>query len=430
MTPRQGLREFVGGVLKEPDENLRPVSTGQIILIVHGTFSESQAIFSQFADPKNTAGNALLARAATHYNQILAFDHPTMSVSPMLNAVDLARRLRDTNADIDVICHSRGGLVTRWWLEAFDRPAGKRRVVLVGCPLEGTSLASPPRLRSVLSWFSNLNKFIARGTSLIPFMTVVSCLARLTATVTSVAAQTPIVDAAMAMIPGLAAMSRIDNNLELGRLNGVLPDSLNYFVMKSRFKPSDPGWKFWEYFVDQPLQRAAHSLFPGDNDLVVDTASMTVLQTAPQTTGRKVTEIGPKQVYDFGETSSIYHTNYFSQPQTATKIFGLASDWRCRESGPELNCQCGRIEVGPVAQDDDGELLLREALDGGSKTRGASEVPHSRRALERIEKPAEAVRDGFSRREIVSGGFTGPTRFAAVVELGGRERRFHLFFGQ
>ena len=47
LTPKQGLREFTGGVLMEPDVNLRPVQTGRILLIVHGTFSESQAIFSR-----------------------------------------------------------------------------------------------------------------------------------------------------------------------------------------------------------------------------------------------------------------------------------------------------------------------------------------------------------------------------------------------
>src|SRR5208283_5185534 len=126
-----------------------------------------------------------LGRAAKHYDQILAFDHPTLSVSPMLNALDLARRLDGSKADIDVVCHSRGGLVTRWWLEAFDRPIGKRRAVLVGAPLEGTNLAAPPRLRYVLSWFSNLNRVVGAAASMIPFLTVASCLARLTAIVTN-----------------------------------------------------------------------------------------------------------------------------------------------------------------------------------------------------------------------------------------------------
>jgi hypothetical protein len=320
LTPNPGLREFVGGKLKPPDPGLKPVKKGKILLIVHGTFSEAQAIFNQLADINNKEGNALLGRAGNQYQQILAFDHPTLAVSPILNAMDLARHFRDTEADVDVICHSRGGLVTRWWLEAFDRPVGKRRAILVGAPLDGTSLASPPHLRDLLSWFSNVNKFIGTVSSIIPFMTVVSCLARLTSTVTSVVAKTPIVDAAMAMVPGLAAMSRIGNNFELARLNTVRDTPLEYFAIKSHFQPSDPGWRFWEHFVDKPLLRAAHSLFPGETDLVVDTVSMTVLESSQTADQRTTTDLPLVRVYDFGATDTVFHTNYFSQPKTCEKI--------------------------------------------------------------------------------------------------------------
>ena len=73
--------------------------------------------------------------------------------------------------------------------------------------------------------------------------------------------------------------------------------------------------------MDQPLQRAAHSLFPGENDLVVDTPSMTVMQSiASGEGGRKTEDIPPARIYDFGATHSVYHTNYFAQPMTAQKI--------------------------------------------------------------------------------------------------------------
>ncbi len=321
LTPHPGLRQFIGGKLQLPGNGLKPVNGGRILLIVHGTFSEGQAILDQLTDSRNKDGQSLLASAAKKYDQILVFDHPTMAVSPMLNALDLARRFADTKADIDVICHSRGGLVTRWWLEAFDHPIGKRRAILVGAPLAGTNLASPPRLRHLLSWFSNLNQVIGMAGSLVPFLPVVSCLARLTATVTNVLAQTPLVDAAVAMVPGLAAMSRIDNNFELDRLNTKRSSRPEYYVVKSHFQPRDPGWKFWEYFVDQPLQRAARHIFPGENDLVVDTESMTVVESVSQQAGaRKISDIAPACVHDFGATNTVYHTNYFRDAVTCKKI--------------------------------------------------------------------------------------------------------------
>ena len=320
LTPNQGLRSIVKGNLLQPDEGLKPVENGRILLFIHGTFSESQAILNQLSGAGHDTGQALLGRATKHYDQILAFDHPTLSVSPMLNALDLARRLDGTKADIDIICHSRGGLVTRWLLEAFDRPLGQRRAVLVGAPLEGTSLAGPPNIRRVLGWFSNLNRVLGAATSMIPFLSVVSCLARLTATVTSVMAS-PLVDAAMAMVPGLSAMSRTSNSFELARLNMTRDKRPEYFAVKSNFKPDDPGWKFWEYFVDQPLLRAAHAIFPGENDLVVDTASMTVLEsTAGDGGARRVGDIPPDRVHDFGQRRDVYHTNYFAQAATCQKI--------------------------------------------------------------------------------------------------------------
>ena len=56
-------------------------------------------------------GTAFLRDAGKSYDQVLAFDHPTLSVSPVLNGLDLARRFAGTKAKVDVIAHGRGGLV-------------------------------------------------------------------------------------------------------------------------------------------------------------------------------------------------------------------------------------------------------------------------------------------------------------------------------
>jgi hypothetical protein len=314
LTPSQGFRLWKDGALQPPDPAANPVAKGRILLIVHGTFSQSQAIIDQWSAPKNSTGQQLLRNLSNRsarefaYNEVWAFDHPTMSVSPMLNALDLARFFNSSQADIDIICHSRGGLVARWWLEAFDRSGAKRRVIFVGSPLDGTSLAAPNRLKYVLSWFSNLGKVLAAGASLVPFMQVVACLLRFTSVATSVAAKTPLVDAAIAMIPGLAAMSRTTNNFELSRLNAGIKTDHPYFVIKSQFEPAPIGWQFWKYFVG--VDRVAMKIFPRENDLVVDSAAMDIFcQKAP-----------PAACHDFGSSSTVYHTNYFLQRETSDKI--------------------------------------------------------------------------------------------------------------
>lgn len=313
LTPNQGLRRWDGKALQPVPDSEAPDPAAPALLFIHGTFSKSDMYFDELG--ATTPGQDFLKRAKAKYKKnIYAFDHPTMSVSPVLNAVDLARRFCECRAPIDIVCHSRGGLVARWWLETLDRNADcPRRVVLVGSPLEGTSLASPPRIRSLLSWFSNLNRVLsqgaAAGSAVLPFLTVVSGLLRMVAAVTNVAAKTPVADAAIALIPGISAMSRVSNNMELQRLNVSGARSPQYFVVKSNFETDDPGWRFWNYFVDtkaRAVDAFTDLLFKEKNDLVVDTASM---DFAPP--GAAI-----QAVKDFGDTRDVHHVNYFRQKET------------------------------------------------------------------------------------------------------------------
>lgn len=319
LTPNQGLRQWNGTNFVALADDQPPAASGKILLLVHGTFSKSEMYSESFA--LTAEGQALLDRAAQKYDQILAFDHPTISVPPFLNAVDLSRRFAASEADVDLICHSRGGLVARWWLEELERNRNRqRRAVFVGSPLAGTSLASPPRIRSLLSWFSNLNRVLARGAAvsgtILPFMTVVSGLLRFTALASSVVSKGPTADALIALVPGISAMSKVSNNFELNRLNIDGNGNREYFVVRSNFKTDKPGWKFWNYFVntaDKARDALTDLLFGEKNDLVVDTSSMTYLS--------KTTVIEEEdRILDFGDSDEVHHTNYFEKPETINFI--------------------------------------------------------------------------------------------------------------
>ena len=68
---------------------------------------------------------------------------------------------------LDVVCHSRGGLVVSWALKLAPLPVDQ--VVFVGTPLMGTSLAAPNRLRDALDLLANVADAmsqLARGTAL------------------------------------------------------------------------------------------------------------------------------------------------------------------------------------------------------------------------------------------------------------------------
>ena len=211
--------------------------------------------------------------------------------------------------------------MARWWLEELERNRNRqRRAVFVGSPLAGTSLASPPRIRSLLSWFSNLNRVLARGAAvsgtILPFMTVVSGLLRFTALASSVVSKGPTADALIALVPGISAMSKVSNNFELNRLNIDGNGNREYFVVRSNFKTDKPGWKFWNYFVntaDKARDALTDLLFGEKNDLVVDTSSMTYLS--------KTTVIEEEdRILDFGDSDEVHHTNYFEKPETINFI--------------------------------------------------------------------------------------------------------------
>jgi hypothetical protein len=125
------------------------------------------------------------------------------------------------------------------------------------------------------------------------------------------------------MIPGLDAQARSGTNGEILRLRQNTGNAkLEYYAVKSNFVPQGHGWAFWRYFV-KPTQHLANwtadLVFDADNDLVVDTTSMTSL--ADQA------DISATRTLDFGTSAEVHHTNYFSQAKTVDfirKSFGIS----------------------------------------------------------------------------------------------------------
>jgi pimeloyl-ACP methyl ester carboxylesterase len=316
LTPQRGLRPFekngLGAATSAP-----PPKRGRILLFIHGTFSRGDIFFEHFV--KEPHGQKLLKKFG-NYDAVYAFDHPTVSVSPILNALDLSRLFADTEADIDVICHSRGGLVCRWWLEIFHnwKPNQKISAVLVGSPLGGTSLAAAGKLRHALDFLTNIARVLGVGATLgsaaVPLLALVTGLLRVITSISGTMSNTPLVDAAVAMIPGLNAQAMVTTNEEMLRLsNRPRRTDINYFAVTSNFQPIDPQWRFWRYFVQPTIGASALTslVFEGPNDLVVDTQSMTSLG-APN--------LAAIDIEDFGDSPEVHHLNYFLQKRTCEFI--------------------------------------------------------------------------------------------------------------
>lgn len=332
LTPGQGLRVVTHGKIGHV---AAPVATGRILLFVHGTFSNCENILT--ALDSTDSGRSFLSQAIEpgRYDQVLAFNHPTLSVSPFLNALELSRAFADSKAEIDIVCHSRGGLVVRWWLETLRRnDAPVCRVVFVGSPLSGTGLAAPANVRASLdllaSYSSRLATAAGIGSVILPIATPIfqatAVIAGIVSTVSKAGASTPAVDAAMALIPGLAAQSRQGANDEILGLRrgfttgGTLKERLKsqaqrYHFVTANFETKDTGWAFWKRFRrDHIADGVTNVVFDGPNDLVVDTSSMTDLADHFPALDHQ------RQIYDFGTTDTVHHCNYFQQEATIAFI--------------------------------------------------------------------------------------------------------------
>lgn len=328
-TAIEGVGELVPISLPLPNE--------RVLVFIHGTFSNNDHLLGEIAAEPTGLGKEFLHKANTLYKGgIYAFDHATLSVSPLLNALDLARHFAGHTGGMDIITHSRGGLVTRWFLEGFNGAAmlssgaagdqKQVRAVLVGSPLAGTGLAAPPRLRAALSLMTNVGRILELTSAglipTVPLLSAATGILKVVTSITSLGAKAPLFDAAIAMIPGLAGQSRVGNNTELARLqtraSSVIP---SYFFVRSNFEPTDPGWKFWELFRNPNIRIAnlgADWVFEGENDLVVDTPSMTELFSS--TGSSAAPPIAKSDICDFETSPDVHHTNYFGQAKTISFI--------------------------------------------------------------------------------------------------------------
>jgi hypothetical protein len=318
LTPTRGLFRW-----RADNGQMEPVtgmltSDQRILLLVHGTFSHGTMYEKAFTHPDGP-GKEFLAWARDTYDEILLFNHPTLAVPAWLNAAELARVFDGCAAQIDVVCHSRGGLVVRWWLDVLRPGRAHTRVVYVAAPLAGTGLASPPRLSETLNWLANLAGFLGSVTDRIGdyagwaklFFTVGAGLMQVVAALLRGAATIGVADVAVQLVPGLCSMARMANNDELRHLRRATTTATGRYAITANYDLARPGLKLWRYLTEAKARLSdygADVLFANDNDLVVDTASMHDLADDLR--------IPPAQVLDFGTTDRVHHCAYFAEQRT------------------------------------------------------------------------------------------------------------------
>jgi pimeloyl-ACP methyl ester carboxylesterase len=226
---------------------------GRALVFVHGTFSRAHSAFGAMPP-------SFVAELHRRYDgRVFAFDHFTMSDDPRRNAELFVEAIPDgTELDLDIVCHSRGGLVARVLAErAAELPLGARRlrvagVVFVAVPNAGTILADAEHLGDLVDRYTNLLHFF-------PDNGVTDVLEAVITVVKQLAV------GAVGGLEGLQAM-RPGNPFLRDRLNRGSRGEVRYRAIASDYEPSDPGLLAWakDGLMDRIFGRA-------QNDLVVPT---------------------------------------------------------------------------------------------------------------------------------------------------------------
>lgn len=233
-----------------------PAQDHRVLLFIHGFNSNTE----------RSLPIQWLPVLAPHYAAILGYTHPTFSRDPLQNAVELLQEIPDDlRLNVDILAHSRGGLVARSLteLQSATPRFQVQRLITYGSPHAGTALAQP----------ENWDRIISIGFTLISWITG---LHRANSTPSFLPTGLELLLHAGAQLlfdlPGIQAMNPTSEFLQTLNNPGQLPPGLRYAAVSSDF---DPGTMAEMSIREALIAMSAQVFFQVDNDLVVPTTSMT-----------------------------------------------------------------------------------------------------------------------------------------------------------
>ncbi len=299
------IKEFQQKDIKKP-----------FLLFIHGTNSNTLVAFSELQ--KSVAWETI---RQVYGSNIIAFQHRTLTESPLENAVKLAELLPD-NAEVHLITHSRGGLIgdilckyssngkapsgfANHHIDLLEKEGGRTqdiknietlnkiykekkievtKYIRVACPAAGTQLASK-RLDHILNVFFNLAGGI-----------VGDILKELISTALSKKHNTDVLPGLEAMNPGSVFLKVLNDPLEENAIEGK-----NLAVISGNGKINLSGHGL--------LVILGKLFYWKRNDLVVNTDSMYLGV-------RRKNHIQ----YFFAQGTEVNHVKYFTNTQTTEAI--------------------------------------------------------------------------------------------------------------
>lgn len=395
-----GLREITGTdplkwVPFSGSVNLPKGRPPRVLLFVHGTFSSTIGAFGVLGATPH--GRKVLSLARGRYDLLMGYDHLTLSVNPSENGAELLSMLRAIDWPeppvFDIVCHSRGALVTRSLIEEGLPQSGWKasvdRVVFVAGVNAGTYLAAPKNWARFVDLYTNLAAAAAR---LLPERVAATILGEVIKGVGALVKLTASYAATEQGAPGLAAMEPDGEFVK--RINETqpgqpLPTTTAWFVIGGEFEPnlSLANVKTLpKRFVMALADAGIDQLMRQPNDLVVHVASMAAIDSPVGQASQFV-----QDEFTFGPQEGVFHTIYFARPETSqhlTKWLNLTPvPARVRRrttrsdrsyTGERQGFVIDRIAAAPFDFDLDLEMYATRALSRpDSSTRGGRKVDTS-----------------------------------------------------
>lgn len=260
---------------------LAQLGDGPFLVFVHGCFSTG-ASFSGLHPERFGQWHQ------QYGGRVLVFDHPTVATPPDANARWLVDRLpTDRRTTVDVITHSRGGLVGRH-LAASDR-VNVRKLVQVAAPNAGTVLARKERIGDLLDTFTNV-------LSLLPDSFGAPALQGVVEVVKQVALGT------LSGLDGLSAMDPDNDGLKA--LNAGAKPNDSVFAITTDYQPPESAT-----LAAKAMNTLVDTLFGGANDLIVPTEGMA-----------KADKFVVANPYVVAESDAVSHCAYFSHEGVREEI--------------------------------------------------------------------------------------------------------------
>ncbi len=355
---RAAKEPIVGGDPIIPPQTIPAVPDRKASLVfVHGTASSSTGSFGGLWAEANRAETAKLFE---HYEgRIYGFEHRTLSLSPIDNALQLAQSLPN-GATVHLVSHSRGGLVAELLCRGniargakpfgpadfavFERAAGEaegaakqallaqrdtlkklsdlleakqikvERFVRVGCPARGTTLASGRFDR----WLSIALNLVDRLADAVPGV------GDMTDVLTDLVAAVVKKRLDPSELPGLHAQTPVSPLVRMLNRPEVMTGA-DLAVIAGEVKAGG--------ILDNLAALAANWFFGQENDLVVDTRSMD--GGADRATAWRALD----------DSEQVNHLRYFTNPRTVKRLSAglIGNDSARREAFQPLDVQPGTM---------------------------------------------------------------------------------------